>query len=210
MAPARRAALTATTRSKSPSAAEASKYKASRAATPLCELHILSQEPIAIGADRALRVPSSDLDLRSAFSRTNVLQFINLPHSLHVPIIEAVRASWPKGVSSHGTPKVGGGKLGGGETIVDVWEVHLNGLVWGARGTRGGVAVRRLISQLLSTLSQHSWVLAASIDASFKDSSKDTLYLKRIERPPTTVSTLLRMLSLGANTLTAQFLSTIL
>lgn len=106
-----------------------------------------------------------------------------------MPIVEAVRAAWPKGVSSHGTPKAGGGKLGGGETIVDVWEVHLNGMAWGARGTRDGVAVRRLISQLLSTLSQHSYELAASIDASFKDSSRDVLYLKkRLDPAPTTVS----------------------
>ncbi|KAL7413277.1 hypothetical protein BDY24DRAFT_63689 [Mrakia frigida] len=121
-----------------------------------------------------------------ALSRHNVLQFINLPGSLHTPILHAVQDAWPQGISSHGVPKDSFSKTYDPATTSpmlssEVWEVHLNGTVWGARGTRAGVSVRRLMSAILSALAKQNYVLCAAIDASGKDSSKDTLYLRREE-----------------------------
>lgn len=71
----------------------------------------------------------------------------------------------------------------------EVWEIHMKGTVWGSRGTKSGVAVRRLISFILSALSKGGYILCAAIDASGKDSSKDTMYLKRIDEPVSEVPT---------------------
>lgn len=71
----------------------------------------------------------------------------------------------------------------------EVWEVHLKGTVWGSRGVKSGVAVRRLMSLILSALAKQNYVLCAAIDASGKDSSKDTMYLRREEGPVSEVPT---------------------
>ncbi|CED82338.1 hypothetical protein [Phaffia rhodozyma] len=135
---------------------------------------------------------SDQLKKMDALTKTNVLQFINIKHSTHKPVLHAVQDSWPHGISRYGYPKnheSGTIKTDGGETKTDVWEVEMKGMVWGSRGVRDSVAVRRLMSELLSALSKEGYILCAAIDAGIDSYSKDTLYLKYSKSPASEIPT---------------------
>lgn len=79
----------------------------------------------------------------SALVKTNIIQFINLPHHIHKPILYAVQDCWSKGIVHHGSPKSypsSAIKTDQGEIETDVWEIQMKGVVWGSRGVQDGVA----------------------------------------------------------------------